>query len=365
MMNQSIVQYPKTDKTMEKFKGQLHQSKTRQSQSCQSPLRNNSLGKSHVRQPARPDSSAHTYSLIRSEPSFRPDSLARPDSLIRPDSSAHTYSLIRSEPSFRPDSLARPDSSIRLEPSFRADSLARRHHSWFEFAVIAAATILLLMVSGCNILDDSDAPVVLIVDLAPSTAGSVEIRELDAERKQFEIIAVSNENWRFARWSGAIEASDNPLIVTITEQTRIVAQFELSGSDFQVELQFDNGHSETNLVFGAVPGSTDGFDSQWDLESPPPPPEETLHAWFQAGERQLLRDFRNPFTTAIEWQMKLQPGDTDMVHLSWTMSQESFSGSLLLWDTRGALSVDMTEESEVKLPADPSADYRITYKLQL
>ena len=250
-------------------------------------------------------------------------------------------------------------------PSARPGPPTRRHHSWFDRAVIGAAAILLMMASGCNIFDDSKLPVVLIVDLAPSTAGIVEIKELDAELRQYEVTVIPNENWKFAAWSGDIESQDNPLVVTITEQTLIVANFELSGSDFRVDLNFNNEHSETSLAFGTVPGSTDGFDSQWDLESPPPPPDDVLHAWFQAGDRQLLRDFRNPFTTNIEWQLKLQPGAAQAVQLSWSMNLESFSGSLTLWDTRGALSVDMLEESEVKLPADPNADYRITYKIKL
>ena len=221
--------------------------------------------------------------------------------------------------------------------------------------------LLILLFAGCNVLQDGEERPVISTSVLPSTAGSVLVSGQGSENQQIELLAIANENWRFSSWSGDLESGENPLNITLTENTEIYANFVLAGNEYKVDLLLDDGTTISELSIGQVQGATDGFDTDLDLEGPPPPPPDVLYAWFENSSRTLLHDFRNPYTNSVEWVLTINPGDSNSINLSWDVEIEDISGSLIFTDSNESISINMLEESSVELNLSDEADYRIFY----
>lgn len=228
-------------------------------------------------------------------------------------------------------------------------------------AAIPIVIAALLIVSGCNVLQEEDPPPVISASVLPTTAGSVLISGQGSEDQQVELLAVANDNWYFSNWSGDIESDENPLNITLTENTEIFANFVLSGNDFQVNVQVTDGQSSTDLFLGQVQEATDGYDTDIDLEGPPPPPDDVLYAWIEGNERSLLRDFRNPYSNSAEWIVIIDPGNSELINLSWDLEFENISGTLLLTDSDESVNINMLEVNSHDLRIEERDHIRITY----
>lgn len=182
-----------------------------------------------------------------------------------------------------------------------------------------------------------------------------------SENRQVELLAVANNNWRFSNWSGDIESSENPLNITLTENTELFANFVLGGNEYRVNLQLNDGEIISELSLGQVLGATDGFDTNLDVEGPPPPPDGVLYAWFEKNGRTLLHDFRNPYTNSVEWVLTIDPGDSDLLNLSWNIEIEDLPGTLIFTDTDASISINMLEENSAELNQSSELEYIISY----
>ncbi len=118
------------------------------------------------------------------------------------------------------------------------------------------------------------------------------------------------------------------------------------------------------MGFGQVPGATDVFDSGLDLESPPSPPGESLHAWFETQDKKLFQDFRNAFSEKQIWTLKLQPGGNDNVELNWTHEQVTFAGSLSITDPEGTFSLNMFEVNNLEINTGQIDELHIIFSLE-
>lgn len=223
------------------------------------------------------------------------------------------------------------------------------------------AIAVLLFLSGCNLLQEGDELPVINANVLPSTAGSVLISGQGSEDRQVELLALANDNWQFLNWSGDIESDENPLNIILTENTQIFANFVLTGNEYRVNLQVTDGKSVTGLIFGQTQEATDGFDTDIDLESPPPPPEGVLHGWLAGSDRPLLYDFRNPYSNSVEWMLTIDPGDIDLINLSWDTESEMFSGLLVLSDSDESFTVNMMVENSAVLNISGETTYQIQY----
>ncbi|NBC66345.1 MAG: hypothetical protein GVY07_11920 [Bacteroidetes bacterium] len=221
--------------------------------------------------------------------------------------------------------------------------------------------LLSLLIAGCNVLQNGDELPVISANVLPSTAGSVLISGQGSEDQQVELLAVANQNWRFSNWSGDIESDENPLNIRLSENTELFANFVLSGNEYRVDMELSDGENFSVLSFGQIPGATDAFDTNLDLESPPQPPDGVFYAWFEVSDRQLLHDFRNPYTPSSEWTLNIEPGNTGLISLSWEIQIENLPGSLVLTDLEASLEVDLLEENSAQLNVEEPGQFLIRY----
>ena len=213
--------------------------------------------------------------------------------------------------------------------------------------------LLLVLITAflysCNIFEESDVPPNLVVNVAPaSTAGSVLSAGSGSESGELQLTAIPNPNWSFSHWSGDVESTENPLQFTLDQNTEIFANFVISGTESGTQITVTDGQFISVLRFGQAEGATDNFDSGSDLEAPPPPPSGVLYAWFEGGERRLIRDFRNPFTSDVEWELRIMPGENEIINLIWE-SDESDSNNYTLYDESDEEIADLTGSGDVDI----------------
>lgn len=215
--------------------------------------------------------------------------------------------------------------------------------------------------AGCNVLEEGEELPNISASVLPSTAGSVLISGQGSEDQQVQLTAVPNENWRFSGWSGDIDSDENPLTITLSRNTQVYANFVLAGNEYRIDYQLEDGENSSELSLGQLQGATDSFDTDIDLEGPPPPPDGVLYAWFESADRQLLNDFRNPYTNSVEWVLNIEPGNSDVVYLMWEVDVESISGSLILTNSAESFTINLLEENGVELDLSESQQYQIIY----
>lgn len=191
-------------------------------------------------------------------------------------------------------------------------------NSCFLILIIVIASLY-----GCNIFEESETLPNLFVNVAPtSTAGSVLSAGNGSENGEIELTAFPNPNWSFSHWSGDVESTENPITINLSENTEIFANFVITGTESGTQLTVSDGQFVSELRFGQAEGATDNFDSGIDLEAPPPPPSGVLYAWFEGSERRLLRDFRNPFTSDVDWELRIVPGMSNIISFEWNADDE-------------------------------------------
>ena len=183
---------------------------------------------------------------------------------------------------------------------------------------ISALLLMMSALTGCNIFDgEVDIPN-LSVNVAPTTvAGSVLTSGQGSENDDVQLTAIANTNWIFSHWSGDVESDENPLFLSLNQNAEVFANFVLSGNSGSIALRITDDQFVSELKFGQVEGATDGFDSGIDLEAPPPPPSGVLYAWIEGSDRPLIRDYRNPFTLEVEWELRVATGSFNNVSLIW------------------------------------------------
>ena len=221
--------------------------------------------------------------------------------------------------------------------------------------------LIISLLSGCNVLQEEDSTPFVVAEALPATAGEVIISGQGSENGDVEILAVPNQNWDFSGWSGDIQSTENPLILEVTENLRVTANFTLSAQGYLVILQLGEGDDAMELILGQVAGATDGFDSNLDLEAPPPPPSGVLFGRFQSGDRTLLHDFRNPLTSLSIWEIGIQFSGDEPVPMSWEVNGSTGSGNLILTNGDESLEVDMLQSSQTQLDPENSDRLVITF----
>lgn len=220
---------------------------------------------------------------------------------------------------------------------------------------------ILIIITGCGDFSSNGDRVSININQNPSTAGTVLTSGGDEVGNSAEFLAVPNENWQFAGWSGDLESFENPLEMVLEHDVQLTANFSLFSNDYSFELYVSDQQTEVEMGFGQIPGATDFFDSGTDLEAPPPPPGESLHAWFETPDKKLFWDFRNAFNDEQAWTLKLQPGSSDIVQLNWTHQQDAFTGSLSLTDPGGTFFLDMFEDNSLDIDINQIDELHIIF----
>jgi hypothetical protein len=194
--------------------------------------------------------------------------------------------------------------------------------------------------------------------VSPQDAGSVSPSSGSFEEAaQVNVEASSNEGWRFDRWSGDIESTDNPLSFSITSNTSLTANFIDVTSAYTISLTAANSGDEIGLTLGQQ-------SQPESVEAPPAPPQGAFHAWLERDRQDLFTDILGSGLTEAAWQLNLQPGqDEDTVTLNWQLDVDRAEGSLILTDPSGSFEVDMFAEDNYQVDASQTGVLIIEYTL--
>jgi hypothetical protein len=221
-------------------------------------------------------------------------------------------------------------------------------------------TFLILWISGCGDISSPADRVNISINVSPSTAGNVLSSGGDEVGSTAEFLAVANDGWQFAGWSGDVESNENPLSVELEDDIALTANFEVKSNNYLFDLELSDGESYVDLAFGQKPGATDFFDSGIDLEAPPAPPS-ALYAWFEGDDRKLFSDFRNSLSSEIVWDLIVESGSSETVQLSWSRDDGQFVGSMVLTDSEGSFKIDMLEVSQTTLEVNGTRNLQIYF----
>jgi len=226
--------------------------------------------------------------------------------------------------------------------------------------IIFIVTSLFLLIAGCGDVAAPSDRVNISITVAPSTAGNVLTSGGDEVGATAEFLAVANDGWQFSGWTGDVESTENPLNVELQSDIALTANFEVLSNNYRFDMQLTDG-TTAELAFGQKPGATDSFDSGIDLESPPAPPEDVLHAWIENDERDLRHDFRNSLNSEIVWDLIVKPGETGVVEMNWSRDDGFFEGSMVLSDEEGNLNIDMLETNQTTLEINSTRNLQIRF----
>lgn len=229
---------------------------------------------------------------------------------------------------------------------------------------ILLTLLIFILIYGCGELSEFGDRVNISILAAPSTGGTVLTSGGDEIGNTVTFTAIANRNWQFAGWTGDAVSFENPLQIVLEDDVNLIANFSLFSNDYRFEITASDGNSSVDLEFGQIPGATDIFDTGVDLESPPPPPGNTLYAWFDSHERRLLKDFRNAFTDELTWNLEFQPGNEDSIRFNWSHIEESFSGRLILMNSDSTIFINMFEEDEVTISTQETDALEIIYSFE-
>lgn len=200
--------------------------------------------------------------------------------------------------------------------------------------------------------------------IEPDDGGSVEPTSGTYEEgEEVTVEAVANEGFGFVEWTGDVSSQDNPLVFTIEENVRAVANFEDQRSIYAMRLTATNTVDTTEtLVLGQAESGSTGFDENLDQEAPPLPPEGSLDARFLINDLDLLKDYRSAGDQEVEWTLQYKTGTGEELVLEWNLSDDTkIEGRLLLTDEEGSFEVDMLNESSHTESGSTSGTLLIQY----
>lgn len=222
-----------------------------------------------------------------------------------------------------------------------------------------------LLASSCSLFGWGDPPTYTFTARAvPADGGSVLPDSSSFEEgDSVSVEASAAEDYIFQNWSGDISSNDTPLKFEITDDTDVTANFRQVSSRYEGVMTVADGSHSMELKFGQNTSSTAEFDEGTDKESPPPPPDGSLHSYFNTSDGELLYDFRRDKALNVVWNLRYQIGSGNTLHLSWDVDATSLEGDLTL-NGDNSLSVDMTSESSVDIPASGSGSLTIEYLVE-
>ena len=199
----------------------------------------------------------------------------------------------------------------------------------------------------------------------PSEGGSVDPSGGTFEEEtDVTVEAMANEGFAFLEWTGDVDTQENPVTVTITEDTEITANFDDLRSVYTVQMFAISTGDSVDLRFGQSSRGSEGFDSGVDQDAPPAPPGDALHAYFEIDDLDLYRDFRSNIDQQVVWTLEYQVASGEDLMLEWEIVNDSqIEGSLVLTDQPGTFEVDMRNNTSHTESGTTSGTLLINYTL--
>lgn len=197
--------------------------------------------------------------------------------------------------------------------------------------------------------------------VAPSGSGTVQPdTAYYRDRVMIEIDATPEQGWEFAGWSGDTTASDNPLVITITEQTSLIANFqrpEEPAQAFTEDLVVTDGRNRTSLFWGMKEGATNGFENSADIEAPPAPPRGSFYSYFKIEGHNLRGDMRPVTREKVVWELAFHAQEgRGPVSLRWDFTNTQHIGTLTLTDDLGNPGIEIDMKSVTSYDAGDSVN---------
>lgn len=232
--------------------------------------------------------------------------------------------------------------------------------------LVLLASFLAVCIS-CSLFgggNDEPVEVQVTVSVAPENSGSVNFSSRTfLEGDTVTVVATANNGFSFTEWTGSRPSSQNPYEFIVNSDTDLTANFLASSSNFEMTFLVSDDVNTQELRLGLIDEASDGFDAGFDLESPPPPPQDALHAYFMTGSMDLLRDYRNVETPSANWQLSLQPSPADSITFSWDLNSSVLNGSLIFSLPDISEQIDMTQATEIKVHRDETGNLSVDYEL--
>ena len=119
------------------------------------------------------------------------------------------------------------------------------------------------------------------------------------------------------------------------------------------EITVGNEDNSRTLTFGFQKGLTVDFDPAADLESPPFNPPGSFFAHFVIPDHNLFKDLRSSKSQSADWHLALSSKGSNLLDLSWNISDNDFSGTLLLQDKLNDPNVAINMKAENSFTLDP------------
>lgn len=206
----------------------------------------------------------------------------------------------------------------------------------------------------------------LSTEISPSGSGSVDPSSgTYDEGTAVNVEATAGDGYKFSKWTGDIQSTDNPLSVTMDQDYSLTANFVETTSKYVVTMTIsDSLHTADNRKFGQKDSATDDFDPDTDVERPDQnPPGDALIAYFKSNGHKLLEDYRSPSSTQLLWNLQLRAGAGDSLSLNWTIDKTKLNGTLRLQSSDGNIDIDMTNRQKLDFKAADYDSLLIKYQL--
>ena len=135
-------------------------------------------------------------------------------------------------------------------------------------------------------------------------------------------------------------------------------------AEYQFDIVISGGDNEVEMSFGQIEGATNGFDAGLDLEAPPAPPDNIIHAWFVNDGKNLFKDYRDPEAEEVIWQFNFDPAGNEQITLEWSGDVENLPGNVAITNSDGSVNIDLLEENSVDLTVGQLEGLQVEFLVQ-
>jgi len=123
-------------------------------------------------------------------------------------------------------------------------------------------------------------------------------------------------------------------------------------SEYVFNVSLSAGDHVVELSFGQIEGASNSYDPGIDLEAPPAPPDDIIHAWFQNDGRNLFKDFRDQANAESVWSINIDASGHETIYVEWTSDIVELPGNVALTNVDGVIVGDAVDEISVEISDD-------------
>lgn len=228
-----------------------------------------------------------------------------------------------------------------------------RFVEWSGDTTVTGNPLAIVMDKNYSLTANFEQLPVLTTNVNPTEAGSVEPQSGTFEyNSTVDVEAIPAEGWEFVEWSGDVNATSNPLSITMDQDYSLTANFNELPQSFSNQITVSDGTNSKSLIFGMDAAATQGFDQGIDEELPyVTPPDGAYYRRFVIPDYALRADYRAIQEQETVWEMEFAPDEGQAITLSWDFSNSNHVGTLELTDdpTNPTFQVDMKSSTSYEV----------------